>query len=146
MSASLRRLKKRPEFLRVAAAQKKWVTPGMVVQAYRRQGPSQGTAARGLEHVPAEPRVGLTVSRKVGKAVTRNRVRRRLRAVAQDVLPGAARADSDYVLIGRKGTLGRPYTMLVKDLRWALSRLDRQGPDKAGERPGEGARRRDRRA
>ena len=114
----------------------------MVVQAYRRQGPSQGTAAPGLDFVPAEPRVGLTVSRKVGKAVTRNRVRRRLRAVAQDVLPGAARADTDYVLIGRKGTLGRPYALLIKDLRWALSRLDRQGPDKAGAGRSEGARRR----
>ena len=139
MSASLRRLKKRPEFLRVAAAQRKWVTPGMVVQAYRRQGPSQGTAAPGLDIVPAEPRVGLTVSRKVGKAVTRNRVRRRLRAVAEDVLPGSARSDTDYVLIGRKGTLGRPYALLVKDLRWALSRLDRQSQEKAGSGRGGGA-------
>ena len=146
MSASLRRLKKRPEFLRVAAAQRKWVTPGMVVQAYRRQGPSQGAAAPGLDHVPVEPRVGLTVSRKVGKAVTRNRVRRRLRAVAQDVLPGAARADTDYVLIGRKGTLGRPYALLIKDLHWALSRLDRQSPEKTGPSRPEGARQRGARA
>lgn len=146
MSASLRRLKKRPEFLRVAAAQRKWVTPGMVVQAYRRQGQSQDTAAPGLDCAPVEPRVGLTVSRKVGKAVTRNRVRRRLRAVAHDVLPGTARADTDYVLIGRKGTLGRPYALLVKDLRWALSRLDRQSPDKADTGRGEGARQRGARA
>ena len=146
MSASLRRLKKRPEFLRVAAAQRKWVTPGMVVQAYRRQGPPQGTAAPGHDFVPAEPRVGLTVSRKVGKAVTRNRVRRRLRAVALDVLPETARADTDYVLIGRKGTLGRPYALLMKDLRWALSRLDRQSPDKADTGRGEGAHQRGARA
>lgn len=132
MSASLRRLKKRPEFLRVAAAQRKWVTPGMVVQAHRRRDPSQDETAVALHAAPAEPRVGLTVSRKVGKAVTRNRARRRLRAVAQEVLPGAGQAGTDYVLIGRKGTLGRPYALLLKDLRWALSRLERPSANKTG--------------
>lgn len=126
----------------MAAAQRKWVTPGMVVQAYRRQGPPQGTVAPSLDGALAEPRVGLTVSRKVGNAVTRNRARRRLRAVSEEVLPGAARADTDYVLIGRKTTPGRPYALLVKDLRWAISRLGRNGPDKAGAGRREDARQR----
>ena len=68
-------------------------------------------------------RVGFTVSRKVGNAVVRNRVRRRLREVARLVIPGRARADLDYVLVGRQAARGRDFMALQAELLQALKRL-----------------------
>jgi ribonuclease P protein component len=78
--------------------------------------------------VPAElglpsVRVGFTVSRKVGNAVARNRVRRRLREVACLVIPGQARPDLDYVLVGRRAALARDFAALHQELFEALKRL-----------------------
>ena len=123
--SAIGRLKTRPEFLKVAATGAKWVTPGLVLQARRRPTtPATGTARdTGAEQV----RVGFTVSRKVGNAIRRNRARRRLRAVAVEVLPEHGRAGCDYVLIGRAGTLDRRYADLVADLRTALARIGTKG-------------------
>jgi ribonuclease P protein component len=74
------------------------------------------------------PRVGFTVSRKVGNAVVRNRVRRRLREIARLVIPGHARADLDYVLVGRQGALERDFTKLQQELVEALKRLKALAP------------------
>jgi ribonuclease P protein component len=136
------RLRKRPEFLRVAAARRKWVTPGMVVQACPRR-PDDGAKADAAGTDPGEPRFGITVSRKVGNAVRRNRARRRLRAAAREVLPEAGRPGMDYVLIGRAGTLTRRYAELVADLRQAVDKLNR-GPryGTPARGPGNGGRRR----
>ena len=68
-------------------------------------------------------RVGFTVSRKVGNAVVRNRVRRRLREVARLVIPAHARADLDYVLVGRQAALGRQFATMREELMQALKRL-----------------------
>ena len=97
----------------MAAAGRRCVRPGVVVQAARTPaiGPHEGA------------RVGFTVSKKVGNAVARNRARRRLRAAAAEVLPGGAASGTDYVLIGRAGTLDRPYAKLVGDLESAVERL-----------------------
>jgi ribonuclease P protein component len=124
MTARLGRLKQRSEFLRVAAARQKWVAPGLIVQMRQRQSePETGF------------RVGYTVSKKVGNAVARNRARRRLRSAAAEVLPANALAGRDYVLIGRRGTLTRPYRELVGDLQTALERLDRKGVEGKGKEP-----------
>jgi ribonuclease P protein component len=69
-------------------------------------------------------RVGFTASRRVGNAVARNRAKRRLRAAASEVLAGEGRAATDYVLIARAGTAGRPFAQLVADLRTALVRVE----------------------
>ena len=83
-------------------------------------------AARTLAIGPHQgARVGFTVSKKVGNAVARNRARRRLRAAAAEVMPGRATPSTDYVLIGRAGTLDRPYAKLVSDLESAVERLGR---------------------
>ncbi len=66
-------------------------------------------------------RLGFTASRKVGGAVERNRAKRRLRAVAQAILPLQARERTDYVLIARPATLTRPYAELMKDLASCLA-------------------------
>ena len=68
-------------------------------------------------------RIGYTVSKRVGKAVARNRAKRRLRAAAADVMPATAQPGTDYVLIGRQATLERPYRALKQDLESALKRL-----------------------
>ena len=131
------RLKTRPQFLRVAAAKRKWVAPGLILQAARRQHGSD----RAAPDLPAEPgtepevrepevRVGFTVTRRVGNAVTRNRVKRRLRAAAADVFPRVGRGGTDYVVIGRNTTLVRPYQDLLQDLEQAIVRLDRRPKDK----------------
>ena len=79
--AAVARLKRRPEFLRVAGGRQKWVAPGLILQALRQDDskPSTGGIA------PA--RVGFTASAKVGNAVVRNRARRRLRAAAASQQP-----------------------------------------------------------
>lgn len=92
----------------------------MIVQVLNRQPDGAVAMADGLRPL----RYGLTVSRKVGSAVARNRARRRLRAAAQALLPHHGRAGLDIVLIGRGTTLTRDYRDLLDDLSAALRRLD----------------------
>jgi ribonuclease P protein component len=80
-------------------------------------------------YTPPPIRVGFTVSRKVGNAVARNRVRRRLRELARMVMPGQARGDFDYVLVGRQAALGRNFARMHGDLVEALKRLKALTPD-----------------
>jgi len=109
-------LKKRAEFLACARARRAHA-PGMVVQGRQRR---QGEAAG--------PRVGFTCSKKVGKAVIRNRAKRRLREVARVVLPRLGRDGWDYVLIGRAGaTVSRQFTDLIGDFETALTKLHGAG-------------------
>jgi ribonuclease P protein component len=117
--ARVDRLKRRAEFLRVAGTGRKWAAPGLVLQA----SPSVSSAPAPVVAAGAGPRYGLTVSRKVGGAVVRNRVRRRLRAVAEAILPVHASLGHDYVLIGRAATATRPFGALQEDLTTALRRV-----------------------
>jgi ribonuclease P protein component len=121
--AKLERLKKRADFLRVAAARNKWVSPGIVVQA--RQRPPGDSSPRDCS-TDKPIRVGFTTSRKVGNAVARNRARRRLRALAAQLLPRAGAPGHDYVLIGRRATVSRPFEALRGDLETALAKLARR--------------------
>jgi ribonuclease P protein component len=140
---SVGRLRTRPDFLKVAAAGAKWVAPGLILQARRRAASAAAGAGATAGRAPGEAdqvRVGFTVSRKVGNAIRRNRARRRLRAVAAEVLPEFGRPGCDYVLIGRAGTLDRPYAELVQDLRTALERVEEnrsRGRSRRARRPAE---------
>lgn len=67
-------------------------------------------------------RAGYTVTRKIGNAVIRNRLKRRLRALARQVLPEHGVAHADHVLIGRSDGLTRDFAALAADLHKALAK------------------------
>lgn len=69
------------------------------------------------------PRVGFTCTKKLGNAVVRNRIRRRLKEAARLVLPGIARPGFDYVLIGREASATRGFDALQNDIISAVSKL-----------------------
>ena len=71
----------------------------------------------------ATMRVGFTVTKKIGNAVVRNRMKRRFRALARDTLPELGIAGADHVLIGRAGGIERNYSALAEELTRALKRL-----------------------
>ncbi len=77
------------------------------------------------------PRVGFTVTRKVGNSVIRNRLKRRLRALARTELTPVAEANTDYVFIGRDGGLTREWLDLVADLKRGLGKLTSGRQDRA---------------
>ena len=67
-------------------------------------------------------RIGITVTKKVGNAVVRNRIKRRFRALAQEQLPLHGMAGADHVLIGREPALERDWQALSGDLARALDK------------------------
>lgn len=68
-------------------------------------------------------RLGLTVTKKLGSAVVRNRIRRRLREAARLVFPGNASPGFDYVAIARPVALTAEFSVLLDDMKGALLRL-----------------------
>jgi ribonuclease P protein component len=97
-------------------------------------GPRAPAAAFVLQTGPraddGPPRVGFTVSKKVGNAVERNRVRRRLREIVRLSDAGRLRPGNDYVLVGRRAALDLPFERLIEDFARALERIhqQRRGP------------------
>lgn len=114
----MQRLRHRADFLAATAAVKV-STKAFIVQMRDRR-----------DDGPA--RVGFTVSKKVGNAVERNRVRRRLREIVRHASGEAARPGHDYVLIGRRAGLNAPFGGLLEDFKSALQRLN-EGRGKAAE-------------
>ncbi|HPF78245.1 MAG TPA: ribonuclease P protein component [Alphaproteobacteria bacterium] len=113
---NLGRLKKRSDFLCVQKSGRKWISKGIIVEI--------------ADNDQSGLRYGLTVSKKVSKlAVTRNRIKRRLRAVACDVLPAYNGIHLDIVLIGRAASEERSYEDLRNDLRWCLGKMGIKADD-----------------
>lgn len=69
-----------------------------------------------------ELRYGITVTKKIGNAVVRNRVKRRFRALLREMLPSAGLPAHDHVLIGREGGVERDFAKLREELSAALER------------------------
>ena len=112
-TALLRRLRKRSEFLKAA------------------RGKRAGRAAFLLQAAQSEidePGIGFTVTKKLGNAPERNRIKRRLREAAR-ACEGRFQPRHDYVLVGRREALTTPFGRLVTDLSGAITRIHQ---DKAG--------------
>ena len=90
--------------------------------------------SRDEEAVPGA-RVGLTVTKSVGGAVERNRVRRRLKEALRAAAPLEAERDHDYVLMARREALGRRFVALVDDVRTAFRAARRGDADSRGRGP-----------
>lgn len=70
-------------------------------------------------------RVGFTVTKKIGNAVVRNRMKRRLRALSRELLPASGVRGADHILIGREGGIERDYGELRAELTKALAKVAR---------------------
>ncbi|MDT9599982.1 ribonuclease P protein component [Sphingosinicella rhizophila] len=68
-------------------------------------------------------RLGITVTKKIGGAVIRNRMKRRFRALARDILPEHGLAGADHVLIGRAGGVERDFALLRSEFERALAKI-----------------------
>ncbi|KLK94354.1 ribonuclease P [Microvirga vignae] len=106
------RLTKRPDFV-AAASGRRFHTERMTVQARLREPSDPDTSGTGL-------RVGLTVTKRVGHATERNRIKRRLRAAVPVAAQDFATINADVVIIGRRDILTADYDVLIDDLRRAL--------------------------
>jgi len=109
------RLTKHADFGRAARGRR--VSAGtFILQSRRREGPEP----------PVEgARVGFTVTKKIGNAVVRNCIRRRLKEALRAAWPLEAPADRDYVLVARREALTRPFDALIGDLRHAFLSVPR---------------------
>ena len=107
--AGLITLTDRRDFLDIQSNGKKWVAGGLILQV--------------KENSLGQKRIGFTVSKRVDKsAVKRNRIKRRLRAVAADVISAQAKGSCDYILVGKRSTPDRSYATLINDLKWCLKK------------------------
>src|SRR3954454_3776742 len=105
-------IKKRADFL-AANGEKRALTPGFILLVRDRQDSD------------ATMRVGFTVTKKIGGAVVRNRMKRRFRALAREIMPVKGFAGADHVMIGRTSGIERDYGLLRSDLVSALDQLGR---------------------
>ena len=106
------RLRRRSEFLHAARGQH------LARDAFALQGVARREPERALV-----VGIGLTVTKKIGNAVVRNRARRRLREALRLILPGPALPGHDYVVIARSPALTVPFQALVDELALALAKL-----------------------
>ena len=89
-----------------------------------RRAATQGFVLLVRDRADGDPlkRVGFTVTKKIGGAVIRNRMKRRLRALAREILPERGYAGSDHVMIGRSSGIERDFDLLRQDLNRALEK------------------------
>ncbi len=112
-------LKKRKEYLRVRGGQR-CQNVAFILETKPRAVPDVAAtdAAR-----PEGPRFGFTITKKIGNAVTRNRIRRRLKHALAELANEFAKPDYDYVVVGRRSAATQPYSDLKKDLERCLQRV-----------------------
>ena len=103
-------LKKRADFL-AANAGLRTTTPGFIL------------LVRDRKDQDASMRVGFTVTKKIGGAVVRNRMKRRLRALAREIVPTKGFPGADHVMIGRAKGIERDFGLLRSELGQALDQL-----------------------
>ena len=86
---------------------------------------SRGIVIQAIDNDASEWRIGLTATKKIGNAVTRNRARRRMRALARSHLVPIAQPGTDYVLIARHDTVNADWQDMAKGLQKAIRYLHR---------------------
>ena len=118
----LARLTQRKEFLAAAEHGRRFRSSAFTVQVLDKP------AQQGL-------RLGLTASRKVGNAVKRNRIRRRLREAAKQALASQTERRCDVVIVARSDVLGAKFQTLVADLSIAIDRAKPHKPHADRRRP-----------
>jgi ribonuclease P protein component len=118
-TGSLRRLRKRAQFLNAARG--------------RRAGRT-AFSLQAAEVSAATPGIGLTVTKKVGNAPERNRIKRRLRAAAR-ACDAQFQPQHDYVLVGRREALALPFQKVVSDLASAIAKVHASQRAAGPERP-----------
>ena len=101
---------KRADFL-AANRGKRYATPGFVLLVFDRKNEDRAI------------RLGITITRKVGNAVVRNRMRRRFRELAREMLAANGKAGADHILIGRDGGIEHDFHELRADMMRALNKL-----------------------
>jgi ribonuclease P protein component len=124
--AAPHRLKRRADFLRVAAG-KRFHGKAFTLQAVASRGSAEptGLGDQGESgHAFGPPRFGFTVTKKIGNAVVRNRIRRRLKEALRTLDPLPARVGHDYVMIARVEALGLAFTALQTEIVRALRKID----------------------
>ncbi|WP_165769369.1 ribonuclease P protein component [Arboricoccus pini] len=110
------RLKRRPDFLSAARGQR-WNAQAFQLQAVRRASAiADANAAR----------IGFTTTKRLGNAVCRNRIRRRLKAASAEVAEGVALAGYDYVFVARPPALICAFADLKADMERAFAGLTRR--------------------
>jgi ribonuclease P protein component len=114
-------LRKRQEFLAVAAGRR--VNLPLLTLQYRPRDIDDPDANLSQSEAFL-PRFGLTITKKIGNSVIRNRIRRRLRAALDQISPSVL-STHDYVIIARHGCLTAPFHSLVETLNQALHKSHR---------------------
>lgn len=143
--AALERLRRRADFLRTAKG-KRVFAHGFTLQMAPRQESEPAASSKALGGAP-EPRLGFTVTKQLGGAVARNRIRRRFKEALRLTNPLPARPGFDYVVVARPGALEMEFHALQMELKrvfnkaFSLPSQARPGQQAAAaSRPGKAAR------
>ena len=109
-------LRKRSDFLRLRSG-KRFSAKTLILQS----------KTNDTQDKQQPTRVGYTVTKQVGNAVVRNRIKRRLREAANKTFPLKSRPNHDYVIIGKHGALTQSFASILKDLEQALDHVHKNG-------------------
>ena len=112
-------IKKRQDFLRLSSLNYKWVSPAFILQI-------ASTLKKSIQ--PSMVRIGFVVSCKIGNSVSRNKCKRRLKALSHIIFPLYGKEFNDYILIARYKCLTRNFNFmkndLIKGLEYFSEKLD----------------------
>ena len=124
-SMRLTTIKRSAEFHRVRGGAR-WATPSFVIETKPRPPDVPQSGALLPERAAgAEPHFGFTITRKLGSAVVRNRIRRRFKAIVRGLDPSLALPAHDYVVVARTGVAEQPFAELKGAIETALRKLQR---------------------